>query len=77
MRKDLHHFGSVQTGIAHWDRARCAQRASPRLLTSERASQFRIRSMSGFHRHHVTADTPTDQREIANNIEDFVPHEFV
>src|SRR5437773_1468554 len=77
VRKDLHHFASVQTGIAYWDRARCAHRASPRLLASERASQFRIRSMSGLHRHHVTADTPTDQREIADNIEDFVPDEFV
>ena len=25
--------------------------------------------MSGLHRHHVTADTPTDQREIADDIE--------
>ena len=77
VRKDLHHFASVQTGIAYWDRARCAHRASPRLLASERASQFRIRSMSGLYRHHVTADTPADQREIADNIEDFVPYEFV
>src|SRR5207244_7832220 len=60
VRKDLHHFASVQAGIAYWDRARCAHRASPRLLASERASQFRIRSLSGLHRHHVTADTPTD-----------------
>src|SRR4030095_10188055 len=77
VRKDLHHFASVQTGIAYWDRARCAHRSSPRLLASKRASQFRIRSMSGLHRHHVTADTPTDEREIADNIEDFVPYEFV
>src|SRR5437764_12291345 len=60
VRKDLHHFASVQTGIAYWDRARCAHRASPRLLASERASQFRIRSVSGLHRDHVTADTPAD-----------------
>src|SRR4030095_4939386 len=77
VRKDLHHFASIQTGIAYWDRTRCAHRASPRLLASERARQFRIRSMSGLHRHHVTADTPTDEREIADNIEDFVPYEFV
>src|SRR6266568_3369691 len=60
VRKDLHHFASVQTRIAYWDCARCAHRASPCLLASEHASQFCIRSMSGLHRHHVTADTPTD-----------------
>src|SRR5215208_4450354 len=77
VRKDLHHFAGVQTGVAYWDCARCAHRASPGLLASERSSQFRIRSMSGLHRHDVTANTPTDQREIADNIEDFVPYEFV
>src|SRR5206468_8404323 len=60
VRKDLHHFASVQTGIAYWDRARCAHRASARLLASERASQFRIRRMSGLHRHDVSTDTPAD-----------------
>src|SRR4030095_3129938 len=55
VRKDLHYFASVQTGIAYWDRARCAHRASPRLLASERASQFRIRSIPGLARYHVTA----------------------
>ena len=57
VRKDLHHFASVQTGIAYWDRTWCAHGASPRLLASKRASHFRIRRMSGLHRHHVTADT--------------------
>src|SRR5438876_3344005 len=28
VRKDLHHFATVQTGIAYWDRARCTHRAS-------------------------------------------------
>src|SRR5204862_6580355 len=60
VRKYFHHFASVQTGIDYWDRTRCAHSASPRMLASERASQFRIRRMSGLHRHHVTADTATD-----------------
>src|SRR5258707_14348130 len=52
VRKDRHHFASIQTGIAYWDRPRGAHRASPRLLASERPSQFRLRSMSLLHRHH-------------------------
>src|SRR5207245_10908557 len=60
VRKNLHHFASLQTALAYWYRARCAHRTSPRLLASERASQFRIGSMSGLHRHDVTADTPSD-----------------
>src|SRR5882724_6260119 len=60
VRKDLQHFASVQTRIAYWDRARCAHRASPCLLASEHASQFCIRSMSGFYRHDVAANAPAD-----------------
>src|SRR5438477_12069076 len=60
VRKDLHHFASVQTGIAYWDRTRCAHCTSPRMLAGERASQFRIRGMSGLYRHNVTAETATD-----------------
>src|SRR5580765_6455579 len=58
--EDLHHLASVHAGIAYWDRSRCTHRTSPRMLASERASQFRVRGMSGLHRHNVTADTATD-----------------
>src|SRR5262249_15131020 len=60
VRKDLTHSARAQPGIAYGDRWRCTHRASLRLLASERTSQFRIRRMSGLHRHHVTADTPAN-----------------
>src|SRR5438094_8471315 len=54
MRKDVHHLASVQTGIAYWDRVRCAHRPSPRLLGSERARRFSLRGMSGLERSEGT-----------------------
>ena len=77
MRKDLHHFASVQTGIAYWDRARCAHRASLGLLAGDCPGQIRIRSMAGLYCHHMTSDTAPGQREIADDVENFVPDEFV
>src|SRR5260370_10952631 len=77
VRKDLHPFASVQTGIAYWDRARCAHRASLGLLACDCPGQIRIRSMAGLYRHHMTSDTAPDKREIADDVENFVPDECV
>src|SRR5438067_838747 len=60
VRKDLHHFASVQTGIAYWDRARCAHRSSLGLLPGYCPGQIRIRSMAGLYRHHMNSDTAAD-----------------
>src|SRR5438093_1605873 len=60
VRKDFHYFASVQTGIAYWDRSRCANCASPCLLASEHASQFCIRRLSGLYRQDVAANAPAD-----------------
>ena len=77
MRQDLHYLVSVETATAGGDRAWRRHRASSGLLAGESASQLRIRRVAGFHRHHMTANRPADQRQIADNVQNFVPHKFV
>ena len=77
MRQDFHDLVSVEPAIAGGHRPRYGNRASSRLLACERANQLRIRGVAGFYRHHMTTNAPPDEREIADDIKDFVPHEFV
>ena len=52
-----------------------------RLRHSERLGEgtreVGIGAVARSHRHHMAADRATEQREIANDIEDLVPHELV
>ena len=42
-----------------------------------RARQVGIYSVAGFYRDHMASNTPPDQCEISDNVENFVAHEFV
>ena len=39
--------------------------------------QLRVGAVTGLDRDDMTANAMTDEREIANDIEDFVPNEFI
>ena len=52
-------------------------RASLRLLAGDCPGQIRIRSVAGLYRDDMTSDAAPDQREIADDVENFVPDEFV
>src|SRR4029450_2457687 len=77
MRQNLHYLVGVEPTIPTRNRARKGERAPPRLLTGEPASQVGIYSVTGFYRYHMASNTPPDQCEIPDNVENFVAHEFV
>ena len=51
----------------------CGSRKFARQGTDE----LGIRAMAGFDRDHVSPDWLPEQRKVADDIEDFVPNEFV
>src|SRR6266542_1397376 len=77
MRQNLHYLVGVESTIPTRNRAFHGKGAPACLLAGERASQVGIDSVTGFYRYHVASDAPPDERKIANNVENFVAHEFV
>src|SRR5438093_6273244 len=66
VRQNLHYLVGVESAITTRNRPRHRQSASLRLLAGDSRSQVRIRSMTGFYRHDMTANAPPDQCKIAN-----------
>src|SRR5439155_8520277 len=77
MRQNLHYLIGIESSIAARHRTRRCHGAPARLLPRDCASQLRIYSVTGFHSHDMTVNTPSDQSEVADHIEDFGAHEFV
>ena len=77
VRQNLHHLIGVKASVAAGNRPRRRHGASARLLPSDRSSQIRIGGVTGFNCDNMTADAASDQREVADHVENFVAHEFV
>ena len=77
MRQHLHHFFRAQSAIAARHCARNFHLAPARLFARERPGQLGIGRVARFHRHEVSANTPANQGEIADEIDDFMPDEFI
>ena len=77
MRQNLHDLLRVKPALAPWQSARHGERLSSRLFPGQRPGHFCIRRVTRFHRDDMTANARADQREIPDDVEDFVPDEFV
>ena len=77
MRQNLHHLVRIKSPFAGRERARNRDRIASRLLARHRPGELRIRAMTGLDRDDMTANAMTDEREVTNDIEDFVPNEFI
>src|SRR5216110_2170880 len=77
MRQDLHDLFAVESAVAFRYDSRARECVAPRLFFRDRPRQFCICSVPGLHRDEMAADAATDQREIADDVENFVPDEFI
>src|SRR5206468_11145863 len=77
MRQNLHHFVDIKAPVAAWNRSRHCHGTSSLLLAGDGSSQIRIRGMTRLNCHHMSANSPPNQREVADDVENFVTHEFV
>src|ERR1022692_3748733 len=77
MRQNLHHFVGSETAFSGRKWVRRRHRAPSCLLARQCPRQFRVSAMTGFNRNHMTPNAVTDQRKVANDIENLVPNEFI
>src|SRR5437868_10879185 len=77
MRKNFHYFVGLQGIGAERPCPWRGHGVSAGIFTGENASQLGVSSVARFNRDHVTANSRTDQGEIADDIENLVANEFV
>src|SRR5438270_12588330 len=77
MRQNLHDLIGLEPAVAFRDNARNGQRVTARLFLRNRVSEFSVRCVPRFYGNEMTANAATDEREVADDVENFVPDEFV
>jgi len=77
VRQNLDDFVAVESTSAFWYNARNSQRFAARLFLRNCSGQLSVRGVTRLHRDQMAANSATDQREIAYNIQDFVTDEFI
>ena len=77
MRQNSHYFLTVESAIVFRNNARQREHIASCLFFPDSERQFCICSVTRFDRDEVPSNATANQREIANNIVDFVPNEFV
>src|SRR5712691_7954532 len=77
MRQDLHDLVGVESAVAFRDNARNGQRVTARLFLCNRARELSICGVPRLYGNEMTANAATDKREVADNVENLVPDEFV
>src|SRR6266404_911371 len=77
MRQNLDDLVRVEAAIAFRNNSRNGERVASRSFLCDRAREVRICGVSRFYRDEMSTNSTTDQREVADNVEDFVPNELV
>src|SRR4029077_12456442 len=77
MRQNLHDLVGVEPAVAFGNDSRNRQRFTSRSFFGDCARQFRIRRVSRFYRDEMTTDPATEEREVADDVENFVPDKLV
>src|SRR5437868_10821378 len=77
MRQNSHDVVDIETAFAGRKSLRVDDRSETRELASQRADQLGVRAVARFDRDDVATNPLPEEREIADDIEDFMPHEFV
>jgi hypothetical protein len=75
MRQNLHDFVDVESAFAGGKRFWFENRPEARKLFGERANELGIRTVAGLDRDDMAANPLPEEREVADDIEDFVPDE--
>src|SRR5262249_62141210 len=70
MRQNLHHLIGIESSVTGRHCAWRCHGASARLLSRDCASQLCIYGVTWLHSHDMAANTPSDQSEVADHIED-------
>src|SRR5438093_2704467 len=77
MRQNPHDLFAVESAVTLRHDSWNGERFAPRLFFGDNPGQFRIRRVAGFYRDEMAANSTTDQREIADDVENFVSDEFI
>src|SRR4029453_16701806 len=77
VRQNLHHLVRIESAVAGRHCSRRSHGASARLLAGDCASELRIYGMARLDCHDVAANTSSNEREVAYDVENLVPHELV
>src|SRR5439155_26876359 len=67
MRQNLHHLIDIKAPVAAWNRSRHGHGISSLQLSGDGSSQIRIRGMTRLNCHHMSANPPPNQREVADD----------
>src|ERR1700730_11822232 len=77
MGQDFHYLIRIESSIADWPCPWCRERKPACALSRQRSGEIGIGAMPGFDCDNVSADPLTHQCQISDDIENFVPNEFV
>src|SRR5207248_7741937 len=77
MRQKRHDAVDVEAAFARRESLRLEDWRGARKFPRERADQLGVRAMAWFYRDDVAANARPEKRQVADDIDDFVPDEFV
>src|SRR6516162_3000265 len=77
MWQNLHDLVAVESAVPFRHNSPNGKRFTPRLFFGDCAREFSVCGVAWFHGDEMAANATTDQREVADNVEDLVSDEFI
>src|SRR5438067_718712 len=75
MRQNFHHLINIETAFSRRKRPGNGKRRDLGVLFHDRPRQLRVSGMTRLYRNDMTPNASADERDVADDVEDFVASE--